>query len=77
MIADHRHYLSVFEVVSAYGSVGLSLGIPNVRSIFARSVVSHMSTGKLLFLRFIPTTVEAHYLSSHDTRSSSWSARGN
>lgn len=67
---------SVFELVSAYGTVGLSLGLPTASLIRWRLCLPVLTfyTGELLVFRSPATSLKTNYLPSHDPRSSSWSS---
>lgn len=64
----------VFELVSAYGTVGLSLGIPTVSHSTSHNInimSSIAAQGKLFVIGSLPTTVEGHSLLGHAPRSPS------
>lgn len=69
--ADFRysHLLElVFELVSGYGTVGLSLGIPTVRAFYLTSTTSQTNVdcvGELFSLRRISLALQAHPMRGH------------
>ena len=59
---------TVFELVSAYGTVGLSLGLPSVSSHCVMEVpiiLTSSPLGELLPLRRAPSAVQAHRVRRH------------
>jgi hypothetical protein len=63
-------YHIVFEILSAYGAVGLSLGIANVRILFSSRKVfrTHICSAKLCVKWCFPHIIQAHCLRDHRPR---------
>ena len=65
---------AVFEIISAYGTVGLSLGAAGVsvrRDHYPRSTQHHPTAAKLFTLWCIAPIVQNYIMHGHDKRSSS------
>lgn len=66
IISTSADFTLVFELVSGYGTVGLSLGIPNVRNVLLKlSMHSEYVSGQLLAVWCIPHPVQACDMRGH------------
>ena len=80
LVKDPRSHLDagslVFEIISAYSGVGMSLGVPYVSPVLhSGHFTDNIPTGELLLLRRLHASFQAHHGTRHAPRSTPRSAR--